>query len=106
MTLFGRTSPTASGCWRAIEPRSASGDRRPPRATRCQARARRGSAAIDGVVDFVSRSIIGIRTDDALYRFAHSPQGAAFLGHHIYRDDIDREATRAAWQSWLDRTLA
>ena len=65
-----------------------------------------GVGRIDGVVDFVSRSIIGIRTDDALYRIAHSPQGAAFLDHHIYRAGIDREATRAAWQSWLDRTLA
>jgi uncharacterized protein YndB with AHSA1/START domain len=61
---------------------------------------------IDGVVDFVSRGIIGIRADDALYRFLHSPQNVAFLGHHIYREGIDPLATRQAWQAWLDQTFA
>ena len=61
---------------------------------------------IDGVVDFVSRSIVGIRTDDALYRFLHSPQGVIYIGHHIYRDGVDWTPTRQAWQSWLDRSFA
>lgn len=65
-----------------------------------------GLPPIEGVVDFVSRGILGVRTDDALYRFLHSPQNVAFLGHHIYRDDIDPQATRRAWQAWLDRSFA
>lgn len=67
-----------------------------------------GLPPIDGVIDFVSPSIIGVRTDDALYRFLYTRQGGGlvFLGHHIYRDDTDREATTAAWQAWLDRAFA
>jgi uncharacterized protein YndB with AHSA1/START domain len=61
---------------------------------------------IEGVVDFVSRSIVGVRTDDALYRFLHSPQGVIYIGHHLYRDDIDITATRQAWQGWLERAFA
>jgi uncharacterized protein YndB with AHSA1/START domain len=54
---------------------------------------------IEGVIDLVSRSIIGVRTDDALLRFLHSPQGVAYLGH------VDTEAAQRAWQAWLDRTF-
>ena len=65
-----------------------------------------GLEPIVGVVDFVSRGIIGVRTDNALYRFLHTPQNVAFLGHHIYRDDIDPRTTKQAWQAWLDRSFA
>jgi uncharacterized protein YndB with AHSA1/START domain len=65
-----------------------------------------GLDPIEGVVDFASRSIVGVRTDDALYRFLHSPQGVIYVGHHLYREDIDIAATRAAWQAWLDRSFA
>ena len=47
-----------------------------------------------------------MRTDDALYRFLHTPQKVAFLGHHIYLDGIDADATRQAWQSWFDEAFA
>jgi uncharacterized protein YndB with AHSA1/START domain len=65
-----------------------------------------GVGAVDGVIDFVSPGIIGVRTDDALYRFLHTPQRVAYLGHHIYRDGLDADATRQAWQAWLDRSFA
>jgi uncharacterized protein YndB with AHSA1/START domain len=65
-----------------------------------------GVGRIQGVVDFVSRNIFGIRTDDALYRFMWTPQRVAFIGHHIYREPLDEAATTAAWQVWLDRSLA
>jgi uncharacterized protein YndB with AHSA1/START domain len=64
-----------------------------------------GIGRISGQVDFVSRGIVGVRTKDALLRFLHSPQNIAYLGHHIYRDDRDPEATRQAWQAWLDRAF-
>jgi uncharacterized protein YndB with AHSA1/START domain len=60
---------------------------------------------IEGVVDFVSRSILGVRTDDALLRFLHAPQGVAYLGHHLYGPDVDAEAAGRAWQAWLDHTF-
>ncbi len=64
-----------------------------------------GLAAVDGVVDFVSPSIIGVRTDDGLYRFLHA-MGTVFLGHHIYRDDVDRDEVRRAWTTWLEQLFA
>ncbi len=62
-----------------------------------------GLAPVEGVVDYVSPSVLGVRTDDGLYRFLHATQDTVFLGHHIYRDDVDQKETEAAWQSWLTR---
>jgi uncharacterized protein YndB with AHSA1/START domain len=64
-----------------------------------------GLEPIEGEVDFVSRSIIGVRTSDGLYRFLYSPQGIVFLGHHIY-GDVDKQRTQRAWEAWLERTFA
>ncbi len=64
-----------------------------------------GLAAVDGVVDFVSPNIIGVRTDDGLYRFLHA-MDTVFLGHHIYRDDVDSDELRRAWTSWLEQLFA
>lgn len=65
-----------------------------------------GLPSIEGVVDFVSPSIIGLRSDDALYQFLHSPQGVVYLGHHLYRADLDKAATEQAWRAWLERTFS
>jgi hypothetical protein len=64
-----------------------------------------GLPTVEGVVDFVSPSIIGVRTDDALLRFLWSPQGVVFAGHHLY-GDADKAAATEAWAGWLDRTFA
>ena len=64
-----------------------------------------GLPPIEGVVDFVSPGIVGVRTSDALYRFT-LPSGVAYLGHHLYRDGVDVAAETAAWQAWLDATFA
>jgi uncharacterized protein YndB with AHSA1/START domain len=64
-----------------------------------------GIGPIEGVLDFVSPRVFGVRTDDALYRFLYSPQGSAYMGHHIYRDDVDPQATKQAWQAWLERSF-
>jgi len=66
-----------------------------------------GLGAIEGSMDYVSSTILGLRTDDALYRFAFIPMGGGiYLGHHIYRDDVDVTAATAAWAAWLDRAVA
>jgi hypothetical protein len=64
-----------------------------------------GAETIEGVVDFVSPTILGVRSSDALYRFLYSPMGVVFLGHHIYRETIDADAARDAWTAWLDRAF-
>jgi uncharacterized protein YndB with AHSA1/START domain len=65
-----------------------------------------GLPAVEGVVDFVSPSIIGVRSADALYRFSYVAMGVVYLGHHIYRYDIDKSAITAAWTAWLERAFA
>ena len=66
-----------------------------------------GLGPVEGSVDYVSPSIIGLRTGDALYRFAFIPMGGGiYLGHHVYRDDVDVAAVTSAWAAWLDRAVA
>jgi uncharacterized protein YndB with AHSA1/START domain len=65
-----------------------------------------GLPPIEGTVDYVSSTILGLRTDDALYRFAFIPFGGGiYLGHHVYRDDVDVAAATAAWAAWLDAAV-
>ena len=63
-----------------------------------------GIGSIAGLVDFVSPSFVGVRTDDALLRFGYTPQGAVFISHHLY-GDVDAPAVTEAWRAWLDRTF-
>jgi hypothetical protein len=66
-----------------------------------------GLGPVEGSVDYLSKSIIGVRTGDALYRFAFIPMGGGiYLGHHLYRDDVDVAAVTSAWAAWLDRAVA
>jgi uncharacterized protein YndB with AHSA1/START domain len=66
-----------------------------------------GISPVEGSVDYVSTTILGVRTDDALYRFAFIPMGGGiYMGHHIYRDDVDVPALTSAWAAWLDRAVA
>ena len=64
-----------------------------------------GLPPFNGVIDFVSDDFLGVRTDDAMYRFIHGFDGTVVVGHHIF-SDVDQEATERAWQSWLERTFA
>ena len=65
-----------------------------------------GLEPVEGSVDYLAPSMIGLRTSDALYRFAFIPVGGGiYMGHHIYRDDVDVEAVTAAWAAWLDRAV-
>ena len=66
-----------------------------------------GLAPVQGAVDYASNTILGLRTDDALYRFAFIPAGGGiYLGHHVYRDGVDVEAATTAWAAWLDGAVA
>ena len=66
-----------------------------------------GLGSVAGSVDYLSSTIIGLRTSDALYRFAFIPMGGGiYLGHHVYRDDVDVPAVTSAWAAWLDQAVA
>jgi uncharacterized protein YndB with AHSA1/START domain len=64
-----------------------------------------GWGDVSGVVDYVDDSgILGIRSDDALYRFLHSGADRGdvlFLSHHLF-EPKDQDGAEAAWQAWLD----
>jgi hypothetical protein len=58
----------------------------------------------DAVVDYLDPDFVGLRTEDALYRFFGrnafgAPVGVAL---HLFGDDVDTEKTLHTWQSWLD----
>jgi hypothetical protein len=67
-----------------------------------------GLEAIDGVLDYVRPNFIGVRTQDALYRFFGrnafgSPVGMSI---HTFAEGVDREQSKQRWQAWLDTALA
>ena len=62
-----------------------------------------GLPPIEGVVDYLSPSFLGLRADDGLYRFIHGFDGTVVVGHHIFSDGLDQEETQQAWASWLNR---
>jgi uncharacterized protein YndB with AHSA1/START domain len=61
-----------------------------------------GFEPFEGVVDYVSPSFLGVRSNDALYRFIYGFDGSVILGHHLFAGDVDAEAARLAWQRWLE----
>jgi uncharacterized protein YndB with AHSA1/START domain len=61
---------------------------------------------IDGVVDYVRGDFLGVRTDDAMYRFIRGYAGGAVLGHHLFAEGIDRDESEQAWQDWLTKLFA
>ena len=67
-----------------------------------------GLPVLDGVVDWLSRDFLGVRTDDGIYRFMHISVfgGPVGLGHHIFREGLDQAKTERAWESWLTRVFA
>jgi uncharacterized protein YndB with AHSA1/START domain len=62
-----------------------------------------GLDPLEGVVDYLSPSFLGVRTEDGLYRFMHTFEASVGLGHHIFVEGLDQEATEQAWASWLTK---
>jgi uncharacterized protein YndB with AHSA1/START domain len=65
-----------------------------------------GFDPFDGVIDHMSPSFLGVRTDDALYRFIWAFVGSVMIGHHDYSGAVDAKHASAAWQSWLEKTFS
>ena len=60
---------------------------------------------LDGVIYFANADTIGIRTQDALYRFLRGFGKPVIAAHHLFAD-VDAASAQQAWESWLNRTLA
>jgi hypothetical protein len=64
-----------------------------------------GLAPIEGVVDYVSPSFLGVRSSDALYRFIYAFTGSTMVGHHLFAEGADQQEAEAAWGSWLAKVF-
>ena len=62
-----------------------------------------GIDPIEGVVDYVSPDILGVRSEDGLYRFVGGFNGSVGVGHHLFAADVDDKEAEGVWQAWLDR---
>ncbi len=62
-----------------------------------------GLPELRGVVDWVSRDFLGVRTDDGIFRFMHISVfgGPTGVGHHVFVDGLDQAETERAWGEWL-----
>lgn len=57
-----------------------------------------------GVVDYATTSFLGIRTEDALYRFfgRNDFGGVVGMSAHVFGPDVDAAAAESALKTWLD----
>jgi uncharacterized protein YndB with AHSA1/START domain len=61
-----------------------------------------GLGTFDGTVDVRTPSFLGVRTDDAMYRFMHIDWNQTVgLGHHIFDPGLDPTEAAERWRSWL-----
>jgi uncharacterized protein YndB with AHSA1/START domain len=59
-------------------------------------------ADVDGVIDYRTDNFLGIRTDDALYRFFGRNAFGGPVGMSIHHfGDVDADEAGAAWTKWL-----
>ena len=83
-----------------------SGCPRTPSRRPCPVHHRRGGRARGrGVADFANAHTIGIRTQDALYRFLRGFGKPCSAAHHLFAEDADPAQAERAWEGWLRRTL-
>jgi hypothetical protein len=67
---------------------------------------RNGTELVEGVLYFANAHTIGVRTQDALYRFLRGFAQPPIAAHHLFAEDADPAQAERAWGAWLDRTLA
>jgi hypothetical protein len=67
-----------------------------------------GTGKVDGVVDYATEEFLGIRTDDALYRFFGRNSFGSVVGMsaHVFRDGVDAAVEEKALKGWLDSLYA
>jgi uncharacterized protein YndB with AHSA1/START domain len=59
-----------------------------------------GLAPIDGVVDYDADAYLGVRTEDALYRFLARIPSTVSVEHHLF-SDVDGGTAEESWREWL-----
>jgi uncharacterized protein YndB with AHSA1/START domain len=65
-----------------------------------------GLPRIEGVVDVRTETFLGVRTDDAMYRFMHVDWAQIVgLGHHLFAEGLDQAEIEGRWAAWLTRTF-
>jgi hypothetical protein len=67
-----------------------------------------GLAPRQGVVDYVNEHFLGIRTDDAMYRFFGRDAwgGPTGVSAHLFAGDADEQRETQAWNAWLEKVFA
>ncbi|MFB9908776.1 SRPBCC family protein [Allokutzneria oryzae] len=67
-----------------------------------------GVPKVEGVVDYLLPTFVGVRTADGLYRFhGRSALGmVAAVGHHLYGTEIPAADHVEAWRTWLHDVFA
>jgi len=67
-----------------------------------------GLDPIEAVVDYRTSHFIGLRSEDALYRFygRNAFGGQVDVAHHLFAEGVDAAANRRAWQTWLGSVYA
>jgi hypothetical protein len=63
---------------------------------------------VDGVVDYLTANFMGVRSDQALYRFfgRNAFGGPVGMSIHHFGDGVDADAAGATWTAWLERVYA
>jgi uncharacterized protein YndB with AHSA1/START domain len=67
-----------------------------------------GVGPVEGVVDYVQPTFVGVRGAEALYRFhGRSLMGMpTAVGHHLYAAGVDHDEQVKSWESWLAQVFA
>lgn len=107
LTVFGPLVEDWPAAWRRLA--SAFGLTGTPRAGDRVAFAPAGLPPVEGEVYFTNDQTVGVRTDDATYRFVRGLHGPMVMCHNVFTPrftQTDRDAAERAWQSWLTTTLS
>jgi uncharacterized protein YndB with AHSA1/START domain len=61
-----------------------------------------GLDRVEGVVFFANEQTVGVRADQAMYRFVQGLRGGLIACNQAFTE-IDRRRVEQGWQAWLDR---
>jgi hypothetical protein len=60
---------------------------------------------VDAVIDYRTEHFLGVRTDEALYRFfgRNAFGGPVGMSIHHFGDDVDADKVGAEWTAWMEK---
>ncbi|MDD0856683.1 hypothetical protein NHF46_00540 [Arthrobacter alpinus] len=67
-----------------------------------------GVGMVDAVVDYLDPNFVGLRTEDAMYRFFDRNAFGAVMGMtiHLFADGADADTAGDAWGAWFNGLYA